>query len=166
MNGKSLLIILIIVGISLGFSMNGFAQEKPPRPIKVTTFQNLCFGAFFQGMTGGSVIVYPDGTRTTTGDVIQANLGYLFFPAIFEVDAQPGVVINITKGTDAILTGSNGGSMVMKTGNTYPVSPFVNTLSPPGKTQVRVGGTLIVGSPLANPEGSYSGTFSITFNQE
>lgn len=142
------------------------AQQLPPKPIKVTTFQNLCFGAFFEGTIGGSVIIYPDGTRTTTGDIVQANLGYLFFPAIFEVEAQPGIIISITKGPDAIMTGSNGGTMIMKIGNTQPSSPFVNSTSPPGKTQVRVGGTLIVGNPLSNPEGAYNGTFSITFNQE
>jgi len=142
------------------------AQEHPPRPIKVTTFQNIAFGAFFQATAGGSVIIYPDGLRSSTGDVVLANLGFIFHQAIFEVQAQPGVIINITKGPDVWLSGSNGGSLQFKIGDLDPSSPYVNTTSPPGKSQVNVGGTLIVGSPPANPEGSYSGSFLIIFNQE
>ena len=52
------------------------AQEHPPKPIKVTTFQNLSFGAFFQGVAGGTVIIYANGSRSVTGDIIQASLGF------------------------------------------------------------------------------------------
>ena len=142
------------------------AQENPPKPIKVTTFQNLSFGAFFQGVAGGSVIIYPNGSRSVTGDVIQASLGFSYYPAIFEVEANPGSLIIIQKGPDVLLPGSNGGSMTLHLGDTDPTSPFINTLRPPGKTQVRVGATLLVGSPLANPVGSYSGSFLVTFIQQ
>lgn len=161
-NFKYYLVFLLMVG----FSLLTHAQEEPPRPVKVTTFQNLSFGAFYHGYSGGTVIVYPNGSRSVTGDVIAVNLGFTFAPAIFEVEARPGAVINISLGPDVIISGSNGGSVTLHPGGTDPVSPFVNTIHPPGKTQVRVGGTLIVGSPLANPPGSYSGTFSVTFNQE
>jgi hypothetical protein len=142
------------------------AQEQPPKPMKVTTFQNLSFGAFFQGVAGGSVIIYPNGSRSVTGDIIQASLGFSYFPAIFEVEANLGSLVVIQKGPDVLLAGSNGGSMTLHLGNTDPSSPFINTLTPPGKTQVRVGATLLVGSPLANPVGSYSGSFMITFIQQ
>jgi hypothetical protein len=152
--------------LMLLLSFPGQAQEHPPKPIKVTTFQNLCFGAFFQSLAGGSVIIYPNGTRSVTGDVIQASLGFSYYPAIFEVEANPGALIVIQKGPDVSLMGSNGGSMTLHLGDTDPASPFINTLAPPGKTQVRVGATLLVGSPLANPVGSYSGSFYITFIQQ
>ncbi|WP_261387807.1 DUF4402 domain-containing protein [Chitinophaga pinensis] len=87
------------------------AQEPPPRPISVyvNPAQGLIFGAFFQGITGGTVILYPDGSRSVTGSIVQANLGYPFSPAIFEVDANPGTLISIMNGPDVTLTGSNGG---------------------------------------------------------
>ena len=72
----------------------------------------------------------------------------------------------IQKGPDVLLTGSNGGSLTLHIGDTSPTSPFINTYTPPGKTQVRVGATLLVGSPLANTVGSYNGTFLITFIQQ
>ena len=144
----------------------GQAQEDPPRPMSVTTFQNLSFGAIIQGYSGGSVILYPSGSRSVTGDIMQANLGYSYYPAIFEVGANPGTLVTILNGPDATLNGSNGGSMILHIGDTDPPSPFINTLNPSGLTQVRVGGTLMVGNSLANPAGAYSGTFSITFIQQ
>jgi hypothetical protein len=160
--------ILLIVGLTLFgliWQLKAMAQEQPPRPISCSCTQNLSFGAFFQAISGGTVIIFPDGSRSVTGDVIQANLGFLYFPAIFEITANRGTLITVVNGSDVTLTGSNGGSMVMHIGTSLPGSPFITTVSPPTKTQVKVGGTLTVGTPLANPAGSYSGTFQVTFNQ-
>lgn len=144
------------------------AQEPPPRPIAiyVDPLQGLNFGAFFQGIAGGSVIIYPDGSRSVLGDIIQANLGIPFSPAIFEVDANPGTLVSILYGSNVTLTGSNGGSMTLHIGEADIGSPFITRAASPMRTQVKIGGTLTVGSPLANPSGSYSGSFSITFMQE
>ena len=146
------------------------AQQPPapPRPLAVyvNPAQGLIFGAFFLGNSGGSVILYPDGSRSTTGSIIQANLGYPFSPAIFEVDANPGTQISILNGPDVTLTGSNGGSVQLHIGAASTGASFMSTALPPARTQVRIGGTLIIGPPLANPAGSYSGSFSVTFIQE
>jgi hypothetical protein len=142
------------------------AQEKPPRPISVYTAQNLSFGAFYQGITGGTVEIDYNGVRYSTGDVILAGLGYTFYAAIFEVEAEPGYLVNILNGPDATLSGSNGGSMILHVGNASTGNPFIVTSIPPGRTQVRIGGILTVGNPGANPPGNYSGSFSITFIQE
>ena len=148
-------------------SLSTVAQEAPPRPIAiyVNPAQGLIFGAFFQG-TGGSVIIYPDGSRSVTGDIIQANLGIPFSPAIFEIDANRGTIISILNGPDAILTGSNGGYLTLHIGSASTGSMFISTAAPPARTQVMVGGTLTVGNSLANPSGMYSGSFSVTFIQE
>lgn len=150
----------------LMFHSPTFCQPHPPRPIQVYTVKDINFGAFVQGLSGGTVIVYPNGSRSTTGDILQLNLGYMFYPAIFEIDVLPGTIISLLFGPDAILTGSNGGTLTMHIGGSEPASPFVTNANPPSRTQVRVGGTLIVGNPPSNPPGAYSGTFSVTFNQE
>lgn len=144
------------------------AQPPPPRPIAVyvNPAQGLIFGAFFQGIAGGSVIIYPDGSRAATGDIVLANLGQPYSPAIFEIEAQPGTLISILNGPDVPLNGSNGGTIVLHVGTASTGTPFITTVAPPGRTQVRVGGTLTIGSPLANPPGAYSGSFAITFIQE
>lgn len=144
------------------------SPPQPPRPIAIyiNPAQGLIFGAFFQGIAGGTVIVYPDGSRSVTGDIVQANLGMPYSPAIFEVEAQQGTLISILNGPDVTLHGSNGGALILHIGSSSTGSPFITTVAPPGRTQVRIGGTLTVGSPLANPPGSYNGTFAVTFIQE
>jgi hypothetical protein len=160
---RSLLALLLCI-----FSSNLYAQQLPPKPFAIFTnpSQSLMFGAFCQGSLGGSVIIFPDGTRSATGDIITLGLGYPFAAAIIDVEAPLGTRIAVLNGPNATLTGTNGGSMTMLIGNTDLDANFVTTVSPPGRTQVRVGGTLIVGSPLANPKGYYSGLFIITFVQE
>lgn len=157
---KSLLLLCIYLPVH--------AQEAPPRPIAiyVNPAQGLVFGAFFQGVSGGTVIIYPDGSRAVTGSIVQANLGFLFSPAIFEIDANPGTRISILNGSDVTLSGSNGGSMQLHVGTSSLGAQFITTATPPGRTELRIGGTLTVGSPLANPAGAYSGIFSVTFIQE
>jgi hypothetical protein len=144
------------------------AQPPPPRPITVyaNPAQGLIFGAFFQGSSGGTVILYPDGSRTSTGSLVLANLGYPYSPALFEIDANPGTAVSIMNGPDVTLTGSNGGSIGLHIGRASTGSSFITSIAPPGRTEVWIGGTLTVGSPLANPSGSYSGTFSVTFIQQ
>src|SRR5688572_17614561 len=117
------------------------AQPPPPRPIAVyvNPAQGLIFGAFFQGIAGGSVIIYPDGSRAATGDIVLANLGQPYSPAIFEIEAQPGTLISILNGPDVPLNGSNGGTIVLHVGTASTGTPFITTVAPPGRTQVRVG---------------------------
>jgi hypothetical protein len=142
------------------------AQEPPPRPVEVTVSQNLGFGAFAHGLSGGTVIINPAGSRSSTGDIILLNLGYTFSAALYRLVANPGTVISILNGSDITLTGSNGGSMVLHIGASDPVSPFVITTSPPLYTEMKVGGTLTVGNSASNPPGAYNGLFYITFIQE
>lgn len=149
-------------------ALSAQAQQPPPRPINVfvNPSQGLIFGAFYQGVTGGTITVFPDGSRSTTGDIVQANLGIPFSPAIYQIDANVGTLISIMNGPDITLTGSNGGSLHLHIGSSIPASPLITTAISPARTQVTIGGTLTVGPPLANPSGNYSGTFSVTFIQQ
>jgi hypothetical protein len=142
-------------------------QEPPPRPIRVeATAQILSFGAFYEGVSGGTVIIDPSGSRSSTGDVILLGLGYPFTPALFEIHAHPGTVISILNGPDAVLTGVPSGSMSLHIGNSLPASPFVSTVQYNIAIQLLIGGTLTVGSPSSNPPGNYTGTFEITLVRE
>ncbi|WP_295792301.1 DUF4402 domain-containing protein [Mucilaginibacter sp.] len=162
------LLLFMLANAALYAQRKSVVPEKPPRPITiyVNPAQGLSFGAFVQGGSGGTVIIYANGSRSVTGSVIQANLGFSFSPAIFEVDAEPGTLVTIVNGPDISLTGSNGGSMNMHIGASSLGSPFIATAVSPSRTQLRIGGTLTVGSPLANPPGNYNGTFSVTFIQQ
>ncbi len=143
------------------------AQEMPPKPISVSIIQNLAFGAFTQSLGSGSVMIDPSGLRTSTGDVILVNYGYLYYPAIFRLEGNPGTVVHFMAGPPAILNGNLGGQMTMTLGNAQPVSPFILSSTPQnGFILVYIGGTLAVGDPLANPPGHYNGSFLVMFIQE
>ncbi len=167
---KTLLSMITVLLIMQTVSSVADAQELPPRPIVVTVnmAQSLSFGAFSITGTGGSVIIYSDGSRSSTGDIVLLSLGYSFSTAMFDIEANPGTIISILSGpgTEAVLSGDSGGTMTMQVGESSPASPFVISVAPPATTQVLVGGTLTVGDPITNPPGNYSGTFDVIFVQE
>ena len=142
-------------------SAGSYAQEDPPRPIAVSLATGIEFGIFFHGPTGGTVVISPDGTRTSTGDVFL--VGFASSPLSFWIDANPGTIISMLPIPTITLTGSSGGSMTMDIDATNPVLPFP---APSPTTQFFLGGTLNVSNALANPPGYYSATFFVTFNQE
>ncbi len=141
------------------------AQEKPPRPISVTvsTAQHLSFGAFIQSGNYGTVTVTYNGFRTATGNVILPYMSSIVTPALFIIDAEPGTLITIVNGPDVQLSGSNSGFLTLHLEEASTRTPFITTGT---TTDVFIGGTLTVGSLLANPAGSYSGTFQVTFIQQ
>ena len=133
-----LLMLCGIILLMLG-QVNVNAQPQPPRPIRLYTIQSMNFGAFYQGFSGGTAIIYANGSRSSTGDVHLLMLGFSFYPAVFQVDAYAGTIVTITNGSDAVLAGSNGGSMTLHLGDSSPVSPFITSVAPSGRTQVRIG---------------------------
>jgi len=150
----------------LALPQDGSAQEPPPRPVDITVVQNLGFGAFAQGALGGSVTISSAGLRSTSGDIIPLNLGYIFRAASYRLVGNAGTVVSILNGPDVSIPGSNGGSMNLHIGASDPASPFVIMTVPPAFTLMNVGGTLTVSNPGSNPPGNYSGTFDITLIQE
>lgn len=142
------------------------SQEMPPRPIGLSYYQNMAFGAFSPGLAGGTVTVTSTGVRFSTGSVFLADLGFLYFPAIFELEGNPGTICHLLNGPDATLLGSNGGSLTLQLGDTTPGDPIIINAAPPARMQIRLGGTLLVGNMQANPPGFYNGYFSIMIIQE
>jgi hypothetical protein len=161
--------IIFIIPVVLMFSVSPElkAQEPPPRPIRIdVTAQGLSFGAFYHGAVGGTVVILPSGSRSATGDVVLLGLGYPFSAALFQVHANPGTVISILNGPDAVLTGIPSGTMTLHIGSSNPSSPFVSNVNFNIGIPLYIGGTLTVGNSAANPPGSYTGTFDITLVRE
>lgn len=162
---KTRTILPLIGGLALFFlCFSASAQEEPPRPLQVRTIQNLSFGAFIQGNSGGTVIIDPQGSRSVTGDLIPVYMGYQYLPAIFAIDAIPGSLISIDFGSVVTLTRNNGGTLKLQIDSSLPGSPFISAKNT--NNQIRIGGTLTVENKIANPSGNYFGNFSITFVQQ
>ncbi len=137
----------------------------PPNQLQVFAVQQLSFGSFFPGSSGGTVIVSPTGSRSSTGTVVLA--GGAAYQAIFEVRLIPGRLVQIQIGPSVqLLRIGGGGMMTMQIGPTDKGTSFVTTGGHPFRNPVGVGGTLTVGDIMANPAGSYEGSFSVTFIQE
>ncbi|NCC74392.1 MAG: DUF4402 domain-containing protein [Sphingobacteriia bacterium] len=145
-----------------------FGQQMPfppPNQLQVFSVQQLSFGSFYTGSSGGTVVVSPEGSRTSTGTVVLA--GGLAYQAIFEVRLIPGRLVHIQYGPNAQLMRIGGsGMMTMQVGPSDKGSSFVTTGGHPFRNPVGVGGTLYVGDINANPAGNYEGSFSVTFIQE
>jgi len=138
------------------------AQEMPPRPIIVVRMnQQLNFGSIVSGQNGGRVKVdFNGGRQFISGDIIL--LSSTTSCAGFTVDAEPGTMINIVNGQDAILTGPKG-TVTLHLEDASTGNPFITTGT---STDVYIGGTLIIGTEAASPPGFYSGSFSVTFIQQ
>lgn len=163
---KRLLMPLCVLVFMITLYGSAKAQEQPPKPIKVEvrTSQHLSFGTFIQAGNYGTVTVSPNGVRSATGDIILPMMSSVITPALFDVKAIPGTIITIQPIPDASLTTSNGVTPLTLHFDSFSYqSPFITTGI---NTEVRIGGTLIVNSLLANPAGDYSGTFEVTFIQE
>jgi len=165
---KKLLLPFCLLAYMITLYTPANAQEKPPRPIAVvvSTAQHLNFGTIIPtSINGGSVTVDFDNSVSSIGDVLLLH-SYDCRPALFIVDAEPGVLINIV--CEANPTLSNGGFTMQLNLGTPNIdlqsgSQFITTKK---TTYVYIGGTLTVRSLASNPAGEYNGTFLVTFNQQ
>jgi hypothetical protein len=166
-------VVLLFILIQLLF--DGLVYSQPPLPTRtftVNSSQGLHFGTFCLqdiGSSGGTVTVGYDGSRTSTGEVMLLSAAPESQVAIYEISLCQGRSVIMTYPPTSILAGNNGGYITLNIGPTEK-GPSGTTLAGSSDcnfiTQIRVGGTLIVGSNAANPGGTYTGSFSIIFNQQ
>lgn len=150
------------------------AQSPPPLPNRsgtLTVTQTMHFGdlTLKTPSSNGSVTVDYNGTRTSSGDVILLNMGNTPRPAIFEFKLCPGRTVTINYSASTTLTGSNGGSILLHIGPTNIGTSGATFTSNKGCDDahlIYVGGTIDINAISSNPAGLYTGTFSVTFNQE
>ncbi|MDB5121278.1 MAG: hypothetical protein JWN56_2496 [Sphingobacteriales bacterium] len=158
-NNKQRKFSVLFCLICLFFSFTADSQ------ITIFPVQDFNFGTFYQGNSGGTVDISTAGLRSATGGIILLNTGPAVAQAIFDIEAPAGSNISINT-PDAILTGSNGGTLTLHITGTDPGSPFSTIVAPPGLTRLQVSGSLVIGDQITSPPGAYQGTFSVTFNQE
>ncbi|MFD2163288.1 DUF4402 domain-containing protein [Paradesertivirga mongoliensis] len=154
------------VKVILSTFLLAFLSFPAKSQMTVYPVQDFNFGTFYQGSSGGSVEITPSGSRSASGDIVLMNMGVSYSQAIFEIEAPSGTLVSVSMSPDVTLSGSNGGSITLKLGSLEPEFPLITAVSPPGRTQVKIGGALIVGNRNDSPAGNYTGSFSITFHQE
>ncbi len=169
---KKVSVFFYLITCFIVINTTAFGQknpENPPRPIEVSvsTAQHLNFGTVIPTSNiGGSLYIDHNGSPTPSGDILLLH-SYQCSAALFIVDAEPGVLINIIfPNPDPKLTQSGYYlQMHLGTPNVESMSGFQFITK--GKfTYVYVGGILEIGALNANPAGNYSGTFPVIFNQQ
>src|SRR5687768_1148877 len=122
----------MIMGAMCMFTLLLVQSFPSSAQIEIYPIQDISFGAFYSGSAGGTLTVAHDGSRSATGDIIPMNMGFIYSPAVFEIEAPQGTVISILKGPDVTLSGSNGGSMILHIEDADVGPSFNNTITPPG----------------------------------
>lgn len=138
-----------------------FAEVIPA--LTATETSQLNFGRFSPETQGGSVLVTPDGVRSTTGSVELS--GGTHNPASFYITGESNATFSIMlPSAPAVLTNTATSKMMHVSNWVSTPSQGTGTgLLTRGSQEVKVGATLIVGSMDDNPVGVYTGTYSITF---
>jgi len=159
---------IFIVFMIVFFPKQITAQENPPIPlnVQVSTAQFLNFGSFAVDNGVGTVSVDANGTRTWTGDVKLLNSGTTVSPALFDVYANPGTLVNIMHDSQFILNGSSGQTLTLEINSYSTGKTFITNAASEIPNPVYVGGTLNIGPLSANGAGNYSGSFTLIFIQE
>ena len=151
------------------FSAQVHAQSPfpPPGQLQVYATQELAFGAFFTGSSGGTVTLSPQGSRSVTGTVTGLALDN-GSAAVFDLRLIPGRIVHIVLPASAQLVRIGGGETMTITNFTTdkPGNQLVTAASHPFINPVQVGATLNVQHSAANPSGEYTGSFNVTFIQE
>jgi hypothetical protein len=146
---------------------NGTVTATVVRPNTLVKTDDLDFGTLVSGTTGGTVTINAvTGARTTSGGTTPVGAG--FQRAQFQ--GTGGLLLITVSGSNSVtLTRAGGGAAPMTATLVRAASTsgggialLGSTLLPSGVQTYYIGGTLTV--PANQPEGDYSGTFTLTVN--
>ncbi len=146
-----------------------FAQPQlPQRTLSVTPTQGINFGTLIiTGISGGTVTVDYTGSRTSSGSIALLSMFPSAQCAIFEIKICQGRNVTISFSPSMILTGPDGDQLTLDLGPTdrgpNGIS-FMSNVDCNFVNVLRMGGTLHV--PGTAQDGTYSGSFDLTLNQE
>lgn len=145
------------------------AEITVVRPLSFVIDDNLDFGNVIRGTTAGTVIVAPNGARTSTGGVILANGGG-HKAASFAGMGTNNQRVDVSLGSNSILIVGPGLPMRVHTFVIGSTPTAVLTTNPQrfrinsatGVFNFPIGATLDVAANQA--PGKYTGTWTITLN--
>lgn len=147
--------------------MGGTVNAAVVRPNTLIKTDDLDFGTLISGPTGGTVSINAvTGARTTGGGVTPG--GTAAQRAVFQ--GTGGILLITVSGSTSVTLNRAGGGAAPMTATLVRaastsgggIALLGGTLLPSGVQTYYIGGTLTV--PANQPEGDYSGTFTLTVN--
>lgn len=124
--------------------------------LAIAKVADLSFGTASPGLTGGTIVMATDGTRTKAGTVTLSGLD-VGEPASFTVTGTADSTYTITL---PLTTALSNGALGVMTVTDFTSNPSGTGTLTGGTQTVNVGATLNVG--LAQALGVYTGTFDVT----
>lgn len=167
--GKFNKILFFISILFLSFSVHSFGQVSATAtasatiitPIAISKTVDMNFGNIAVSGTGGTVVLAPAGTRTSTGGVTLPVVAGTVAAASFTVTGLSTYTFSISLPSSPITITSGSNTMTV---GTFTSNPATTGTLTGGTATVNVGATLNVGASQA--AGTYtSGTpFTVTVN--
>jgi len=166
---KNIKKIIVFGGFLLALSSTAFSQVSATSnatativgPIGISRTQEMNFGNVAVDATGGTVILAPAGTRSTTGGVTLPATTGTVTTARFTVTGADGYTYAITLPSLPLTISSAGNDMTV---NAFTSTPDATGTLTGGSDILNVGATLTVAG--SQPAGTYTSAspFSVTVN--
>jgi hypothetical protein len=155
-------LLALTLGASAQATATATATATVITPISISKNADMSFGNIaVQSATGGTVVLDPAGTRTSTSGVTLPTAAGTVTAAAFTVSGSGSSTYAITLPTTVTLTHS-GGVQTMSAGS-FTSNPLSTGTLSSGTQDIAVGATLTVGA--AQLAGTYtSGNFNVTVN--
>jgi hypothetical protein len=141
-------------------TVGGLVGAQIAAPVALVAVNMLQFGSLAQPQTGGTIVMSPQGTISTTGDLGQASSIAQSGPrgaASFRLTGNPGT--NFAIYGVASVTISNGSARMTVGQFTTDAYFATGQIGATGSAGFNIGGTLTATANQAR--GTYSGTFPI-----
>lgn len=125
--------------------------------------QQLNFGRFSPETNGGSVVITPDGSRSSQGSVVLASGPHN--PGLFIITgaALASFTIQLPSAPAQLIHQGSNKTLLVDQWVSDPPAHMETSTQANGSKQVAIGATLIVGNMEDNPVGLYTGSFQLTF---
>lgn len=125
--------------------------------ISISNTTGMQFGDISTSTTAGTVVISPDGTRTSTGGA-SVNTATSGGPASFAITGDPNASFAVTLPISVTISSPGGNTMLVDSFTSNPAT--TGLLSASGTQTLLVGSTLHVG--VLQPFGSYTGIMAVT----
>ncbi len=127
-------------------------------PLSIEETNGMKFGTFLSPNTSSSIILSPQGSYRTTGDITFVDTS--LSPGEFSVAGTGSRQVYITLPASTTLTNANGASMIVDGFTSDPSETFIISGTGVGKKQIiKVGSALHVNKNQRS--GNYTGTYPI-----
>jgi hypothetical protein len=160
----ALLLLSLLIGLSVKSQTAVEGQAYAEVIMALTAYENnqLSFGKFSVGETGGQLILSPDGVLSVQGSIHHG--GGTVQPGKFIISGHADATFTVQLPTGpALLSNGHNHSMTVDNWNADPSIENLSGILSGGTETVSIGATLYVGPIEQNPIGIYTGTYSLTF---